>query len=155
MRAILCYNWVVYLSKRAGNGMSPDDRPSASLTAEELLQRGIAAAREERHGEARRCLQQVLALDSSNEEAWLWLANITPDPRSALAYFSQVLDINPQNQRARDGFVAARAQLAERDKSSPASSANERGSATLSPPAPRFSFRMGRIFPFGLIALAL
>ena len=112
--------------------MSPDDHPSVSLTAEELLQQGIAAAREEQPREARRWLQQVLALDPLNEEAWLWLARIATDPRSALAYFTQVLDINPQNQRARDGFSTARAKLMEKDTPPPTLLASERKS-TFSP----------------------
>ncbi len=114
--------------------MSPDDHPSVSPTPEELLQRGITAAREERRGEARRCLQQVLALDPLNEEAWLWLGRIASDPRSALAYFTQVLDINPQNQRARDGFSSTRARLVEKDNPPLAPLASERkSSSSLSP----------------------
>jgi len=135
--------------------MSSEDHLSASVTVEELLQRGIAAAREERRGEARRYLQQVLALAPSNGEAWLWLARIATDPRPALAYFTQVLDINPQNQRARDGFSTARARLMERDAPPPAPSTSERGSVTLPVPAPRSAFPTGRILLFGLIGLAL
>ncbi len=135
--------------------MSSEDRPSVSLTSEELLQRGIAAAREERRGEARRCLQQVLAVAPLSEEAWLWLARIATNPRSALAYFSQVLDINPQNQRARDGFTAARAELAEKAKSPPVSSATERDSAFSSALAKLSAFfKSNRIF-FGWVGLAL
>ncbi len=123
--------------------MSPEDRPTDSPT-EELLLQGIAAVREERRGEARRYLQQVLALDPSNEEAWLWLARIATDPRTALAYFTQVLDLNPQNQRARDGFSTARAQLMEKDASPPASSTTERGSVTGPATASRRVFPIGR-----------
>ena len=135
--------------------MSSADRPTDSLTVEDLLLRGIAAAREKRRGEARRCLQQVLALDPLHEEAWLWLARIAADPRSALAYFSQALDINPQNQRARDGFIEARAQLMERETSSAVSSATERGSVTLPAPASGRAFPTGKVLLFGLIGLAL
>ena len=155
MRAVLCYNWVVYRPKRAGEGMSSEDRPSVSPTSEELLQWGITAAREERRGEARRCLQQVLALAPLNEEAWLWLARIATNPRSALAYFSQVLDINPQNQRARDGFSAARAKLAEKDNSSPASSTIERAPAFSSALAKLSDFFKSRGIFFGWVGLAL
>ena len=135
--------------------MSPEDRPSALPTVEELLQQGIAAAREERRGEARRCLQQVLALAPLNEEAWLWLARIAADPRSALAYFSQVLDINPQNQRARDGFSAARAKLAEKDNPPTASPATERTSAFSPAFASLSAFLKGNSLLFGWIGLAL
>lgn len=135
--------------------MSSEDRPDASLTAEALLQRGIAAAREERPSEARRCLQQVLALAPLNEEAWLWLARIATDPRSALAYFSQVLDINPQNQRARDGFSAARAELAEKDNLPPTPPAAEHGSTSSSALAKLSAFFKSRGFLPGWIGLAL
>ena len=137
--------------------MSSEDSSSASLTAEELLQRGIAAAREGRRGEARRCLQQAVALDPSNEEAWLWLARITTDPRSALAYFSQTLDINPRNQRARDGFTAARAKLAEEGKPPPpAAPAAAARKSSFSKALARLSdfFNSNRVF-FGWIGLAL
>ncbi len=135
--------------------MPPEDHPSVSLTAEELLQRGIAAAREERRGEARRCLQQALALAPLSEEAWLWLARIATDPRVALAYFSQVLDINSQNQRARDGFSAARAKLAEKDNPPPASPATERTSAFSSALANLSVFLQSNRLLFGWGGLAL
>jgi tetratricopeptide (TPR) repeat protein len=135
--------------------MSPENRPSASLTAEELLQRGIAAAREKRHGEARHCLQQALALDPLNEDAWLCLARITNAPRSALAYFSQVLDINPQNQQARDGFIEARAKLMGKSEPPLASSPTEPGPASSSTLANLADFFKSRSPLFGWIALAL
>jgi tetratricopeptide (TPR) repeat protein len=134
--------------------MSPEDRSSASPVVEELLQQGIAAAQEERRGEARRYLQQVLALDSSNEEAWLWLARIATDPRSALAYFSQALDINTQNQQAREGFSAAMAALSEENSSS-ASSATERGAASSSAFAGLPALLKGRRLLFGWVGLIL
>ncbi|MBM4467407.1 MAG: hypothetical protein FJ014_17935 [Chloroflexi bacterium] len=133
--------------------MSPES--SAPLTAEDLLQQGIAAAREKRRGEARRCLQQVLALDSSNEEAWLGLARIATDPRSALAYFAQVLDINSQNQQARDGFSAVRAKLAEKDSPSPPPSATEPASVISSAFASLSAFLDSNRLLFGWVGLAL
>jgi tetratricopeptide (TPR) repeat protein len=135
--------------------MSPEARPSISPTAEELLLQGIAAAREERRGEARHCLQQVLALDPLNEEAWLWLARIAADPRSALAYFSQVLALNSQNRQARAGIRAARAKLAEESHPSPAYSATERGSATSSVLASLSALFKGRRLFFGWLGLGL
>jgi tetratricopeptide (TPR) repeat protein len=135
--------------------MSPEDRSSVSPTVKDLLLQGIAAAREERRGEARRCLQQVLALDSLNEEAWLWLARIAADPRSALAYFSQVLALNSENQQARAGIRAARAKLAEESHPSPAYSTTERGSATSSVLASLSALFKGRRLFFGWLGLGL
>jgi tetratricopeptide (TPR) repeat protein len=135
--------------------MSPEDRSSVSPTVKDLLLQGIAAAREERRGEARRCLQQVLALDSLNEEAWLWLARIAVNPRSALAYFSQVLALNSENQQARAGIRAARAKLAEESHPSPAYSTTERGSATSSVLASLSALFKGRRLFFGWLGLGL
>ena len=135
--------------------MSPEDRARVLATVKDLLLQGIAAAREPRRGEARRCLQQVLALDPLNEEAWLWLARIAADPRSALAYFSQVLAINPQNQLARAGMRAARAKLAEEDHPSPASSATRRGYAASSVLANLSASLKSRRFFLGWIGLSL
>jgi len=130
---------------------SPTDLP----TVEELLLQGIAAAQENRRGEARRCLQRVLALDPSNEEAWLWLARIATDSRSALAYFTKVLDINPKNQRARDGFTAAREQLMKQANILAASPAVDHESVAPASPASRRTLPISRILLFALIGLAL
>jgi tetratricopeptide (TPR) repeat protein len=135
--------------------MAPEDRPDASPTAEELLQQGIAAAHEERHREARRCLQQALALDPHNEEAWLWLARTASDPRSALAYFTQALDINPQNQRARDGFTAARAELMKQNSPPPTPSATQRESSLSSAFANLSAFFRNNGSLIGWVGLAL
>ena len=135
--------------------MSPEDRSSASLTVEELLKQGIAATREKRRREARRCLQQVLALAPLNEEAWLWLARIATDPRSVSAYYSQVLAINPKNLRARAGVRAARAALEKTGNLSPASSTAEHRSVALSPPASPATFLRSKGVFFGWVGLAL
>jgi len=135
--------------------MAPEDCPGGSPEPEDLLLRGIAAAREERRGEARRCLQRVLALDPCNEEAWLWLARIATDPRSALAYFSQVLEINPQNKRAKAGIRIAKAKLARKNKSSPAGPAAERRLAPLSAFGSISTFLKNRGLSFGWVGLGL
>jgi len=139
--------------------MPSKELPPDSPTVEDLLLQGIAAAREKRRGEARRCLQQVLALDPVNEEAWLWLARIATDPRSALSYFSRVLDINPQNQRARDGFVEARAQLRAQlmeQADSPSAAPTTRGESAVSlRPNPRSAVRTPRSAMAGPVRLRL
>ena len=135
--------------------MSPGDRSSISLTVEELFKQGIAATREKRRREARSCLQQVLALDPLNEEAWLWLARIATDPRSISAYYSQVLAINPKNLRARAGLRAARATPEKTGNLSPASSIAERRSVALSPPASPATSLRSRGILFGWVVLVL
>jgi lipoprotein-anchoring transpeptidase ErfK/SrfK len=72
-----------------------------------------------------------------------------------LAYFSQVLAINPQNQRARTGISAARVRLAEKDNPSPVSPASERGSATLSAFASVSAFLKSLSLSFGWVGLGL
>ncbi len=135
--------------------MSPGDRSSISLTVEELLKQGIAATREKRRREARSCLQQVLALDPLNEEAWLWLARIATDPRSISAYYSQVLAINPKNLRARAGIRAARATLEKTGNLSLASSTAERQSSVSPVLASLSAFLKNNGSLIGWIGLAL
>ncbi|MEZ6142151.1 MAG: response regulator [Zavarzinella sp.] len=49
---------------------------------------------------ARRDFFRVIDLNSQNEIAWLWLAELAPDPHTATVYLEQVLKINPNNRQA-------------------------------------------------------
>ena len=79
-----------------------------------LMRAAIAAARRGDRALARRCFRQIVSLDPSNEAAWLWLAGLSENPRASLAYLSRVLEINPQNERAKAGLRWARHRLPAR-----------------------------------------
>src|SRR5258707_15459313 len=67
-----------------------------------LLNAGIQAAKNKRRAEARRLLEQVLEADESNETAWMWLASVVDTPREKRICLENVLELNPDNVRARE-----------------------------------------------------
>jgi twitching motility two-component system response regulator PilG len=81
-----------------------------SVQAFEFLKQAIAAARSGDKNQARRLLQQTLQLDPRNETAWLWSAGLAEQPRDALNCLERVLQLNPDNSKARQGLRQARLQ---------------------------------------------
>lgn len=71
---------------------------SAEVT--EMLRRGIKAAQTGNRAEARQFLVQATEAEPDNENAWLWLASISEYPEELLIFLSNVLKINPVNERA-------------------------------------------------------
>jgi hypothetical protein len=78
----------------------------------ELLQRGQQAARSGERLAAYRMFVQVVEIDPRNEEAWLWRAATTVDPRECRQCLEWVLQLNPSNQRARRGLESLEPQVA-------------------------------------------
>ena len=80
----------------------PSDVSSANGSAEvtEMLRKGIKAAQEGKRAEARHLLMQVTEREPKNENGWLWLASISEYPEELLIFLSNVLNINPKNERA-------------------------------------------------------
>jgi twitching motility two-component system response regulator PilG len=78
------------------------DVSSANGSAEvtDMLRRGIKAAQDGNRAEARHLLLQVTELEPKNENAWLWLASISEYPEELLIFLSNVLNVNPNNERA-------------------------------------------------------
>lgn len=73
--------------------------------SDDLLQRGIAAARAGRRDEARALLMQVVEADERSEQAWLWLAGVVDDPQDIRVCLANVLDLNPGNAQAQQGLA--------------------------------------------------
>lgn len=78
------------------------------VPSDELLRRGIEAAKAGQVVKAHRLLQQVVEREPQNEKAWLWLSGVveTDDQRSVC--LQNVLAINPHNQAAQRGLTALR-----------------------------------------------
>ncbi len=72
----------------------------------QLLQRGIAAARGNRPDVARGIFQQVLNADPRNEVAWAWLATIARNNQERLIFLRKLWEINPENEFALKGLRA-------------------------------------------------
>lgn len=71
---------------------------------QQKLRDGIDAARRGERDTARRLLEQVTTLDSRNEVAWLWLASLVNTVTERRACLERVLEINPNNGRAREAL---------------------------------------------------
>jgi outer membrane biosynthesis protein TonB len=99
------------------------------MSVTEGLQKGMAAARAGRRGEARAAFRAVLVEDPTNETALLWLAYLSDDPRASLAYIARALEAHPDSQRAHAALHWARRRLAEQ--------ATPPAAPVVSPPAPR------------------
>lgn len=69
--------------------------------AQLLLRDGIAAAQTGNKARARSVIRQVVAAEPANEVAWLWLANLAPEPAEAVECLKQILAINPDHKQAR------------------------------------------------------
>jgi len=74
------------------------------LGTDELLRRGIAAARVGENDEARAFLAEVTAREPENADAWLWRAGVEAQPQLKREYFDRVLALRPDDPEARAGL---------------------------------------------------
>lgn len=79
----------------------------------EMLRAGIKAAQPGNRSEARNLLLNVTQADAASEEAWLWLASISEYPEELLVFLRNVLNINPENERAIEWSKATQSLLAK------------------------------------------
>jgi len=75
-----------------------------TLSIDELLRRGIAAARVGEVEEAQLFLTEVTSRDADRADAWLWLASVEPNPQVKRDDFERVLALRPDDAGARDGL---------------------------------------------------
>ena len=90
-----------------------------SNSAAAWREQGIAAARARDRAGAQEALLQAVRLDPQDEQAWFWLAAVQTEPRQTAYYLERVLEINPENARARAGLDAVRAQLGQSSAAPP------------------------------------
>ncbi|MBK8021622.1 MAG: PD40 domain-containing protein [Chloroflexi bacterium] len=77
----------------------------------ELLRRGIEAARDGKKAEARSLFEQVTELDENNEKGWFWLASVVDTDEERRICLSNVLHINPNNEKAQRAMAALEEKL--------------------------------------------
>lgn len=87
-------------------------RATRALLAKALVQKGAALVKEEKYEEAAKLFHEAVAHDDENETAWLWLASVAAEPEDKLSYLQRVLNINPNNEKARTSFNAVKRQVA-------------------------------------------
>jgi twitching motility two-component system response regulator PilG len=86
---------------------------TVSTKVGQMLREGIKAAQEGRRTEAKEILLRVTEVDQNNENAWMWLASISEYPEELLIFLSNVLKINPDNERALEWKRATQSLLAK------------------------------------------
>lgn len=74
-------------------------------SANELLQRGMKAAKARQVAEALGLLKQLVELEPRNEMAWLWLSEVVGTDEHRIVCLENVLAINPDNQAAQKGLA--------------------------------------------------
>lgn len=74
------------------------------MTVDELLQKGIQAAKAGQSTEAWHVLRQVVEREPRNEQAWLWLSGVVETDEQRMTCLQNVLAINPHNQAAWRGL---------------------------------------------------
>ena len=100
---------------------------------EQQIEVALKLARSGNRAEARRIVEKIIEQDDANEQAWMILAGLVDTPRDRRICLENVLEINPNNERARQAL----AQL----KPSPPSTTSlpspaARVAATTPPPRP-------------------
>lgn len=101
-----------------------------------LLNAGIEAAKSGNKLEARRLLEMVLERDDSNEQAWLWFASVVDTVRERRICLENVLEINPNNQRARQALEKLQTPLSDTlARHAPQQAEGEESAAAPKPPA--------------------
>lgn len=74
--------------------------PSVEMSAEPMLAQALADARAGRPARARALLEQLVKQQPNHAQAWLALAQLTPEPRQAKTYARQALRLDPRDLRA-------------------------------------------------------
>ncbi len=82
------------------------------LISKTLVQRGIAAHKENRIALAKQFFEEAIRNDEENELAWLWLASISEDPQQRISLLEKVLQLNPNNEQAKNSLEVIRKQKA-------------------------------------------
>lgn len=69
-----------------------------------LLQQGIEAARSGDRAAARELFERVVEIDQNNEKGWFWLASVVDTDDEKRICLTNVLHINPNNERAKQAM---------------------------------------------------
>ena len=88
---------------------------SQAPNREELLKMAITAARAGNKKPARLMFEQVLKQDKNNERAMMWLAKIADSKTERKQWLQRVLNVNPNNEAAREALKGMAYQRSARD----------------------------------------
>lgn len=83
--------------------------PSSNNNPQTLLQQGIEKARAGDRAGARDLFERVVELDENSEKGWFWLASVVDTDEERRICLSNVLHVNPENERAKQAMAALEA----------------------------------------------
>jgi hypothetical protein len=75
-----------------------------SANVEAMIREGINAYRAGNREESRTLLLKAVELDEHNEQAWMWLSAVVDTPEDQQTCLENVLTINPNNEKAKQGL---------------------------------------------------
>lgn len=84
----------------------------------QLIQQGQRAAQSGDNERARSYLQAAVDIEGDNAVAWLWLAGVS-EPAEAIKALERVVELDPTNNRARQGLAQLQAQRLQAPPASP------------------------------------
>jgi hypothetical protein len=100
---------------------------------DKLIQEAATALKAGRKDDARRALDQAIALDDHSEQAWLWMSGVIDNDEEQEICLENVLAINPTNQKAQKGLDAIRAKRSASAAKPAAPFVGPRGESSPSP----------------------
>jgi len=102
-----------------------------------MVREGISAYRAGHKDEARTLLLRAVEIDQYNEQAWLWLSAVVETPEEQRTCLDNVLTINPNSERAKQGIDMLDQKFGSSPKVSPTQAEDVMaGSSFMPPPAP-------------------
>jgi len=82
----------------------------SQLSAVDLFRQAMAASRAGDKSKTRLCLLEAVRIDPNSETTWQWLAGVAETPLEATHSWEKVLQLNPNNEKAKAGIRPVRLQ---------------------------------------------
>lgn len=99
-----------------------------------MVREGISAYRAGHKEEARTLLLRAVEIDQYNEQAWLWLSAVVETPEEQRTCLDNVLTINPNSERAKQGIDMLDQKFGSSPKVSPTQAEDVMAGTSFTPP---------------------
>ncbi len=99
-----------------------------------MVREGISAYRAGNKEEARTLLLRAVEIDQYNEQAWLWLSAVVETPEEQRTCLENVMTINPNSERAKQGIDMLDQRFGSSPKVSPTQAEDVMASTSFTPP---------------------
>ena len=99
-----------------------------------MVREGISAYRAGHKEEARTLLLRAVEIDQYNEQAWLWLSAVVETPEEQRTCLENVMTINPNSERAKQGIDMLDQKFGSSPKVSPTQAEDVMAGTSFTPP---------------------